>query len=143
MAKALSECRVSATTSQPVIHICVTCSRTEKSEPRDLRLGRELYNAVSALAAAQNVDCDVRPVECLAQCENGCTVAFSSEGNWSYIFGDLDPGIPGTPAAVLACVDIQARDPDGLIRLRERPSQIRRGLLARIPPFALEPQQNG
>jgi predicted metal-binding protein len=130
---------VSAPPNQPVIHVCITCSSSEPKEPRDQRPGLQLFEAVVRLARTRDIDCEVRPVECMAQCDRSCTVAFSSADKWSYIFGDLDPTNPEAPEAILACLDIQARDPDGLIRLRERPPAIRRGLLARIPPFSLEP----
>lgn len=122
----------------PVIHVCVTCKRAETPEPLEARPGRKLFEAVSTLAQTRGIDCDVRPVECMAQCERSCTVAFSSPDKWSYIFGDLDPDVEGTADAVLACLDIQANDPEGLIRLGRRPPQIRKGLLARIPPFRAE-----
>jgi predicted metal-binding protein len=129
---------VPAERSRPAIHVCITCNRAETPAPLDARPGRRLYEAVAALAEARALDCDVRPVECMAQCSRSCTVAFSSLDKWSYIFGDLDPDIEGTADAVLACLDIQASDEEGLIRLGRRPPQIRKGLLARIPPFRPE-----
>jgi predicted metal-binding protein len=129
---------VPETETNPVIHVCVTCNRPGEQAPLDARAGRRLHEAVLERARATDAKVRVGQVECMAQCQRGCTVAFSSCGKWSYLFGDLDPDIEGTADAILACAEIHAADPDGFIKLKSRPVQIRKGLLARIPPLPLE-----
>ncbi|MGV8996132.1 MAG: DUF1636 family protein [Parvibaculaceae bacterium] len=121
-----------------VIHVCVTCNRPGEQARLDARQGRRLYEAVVDRARETGATVRVSSVECMAQCKRGCTVAFSSPGKWNYLFGDLDPDIEGTADAILACAEIQAADPEGLIKLKSRPAQIRSGLLARIPSLSSE-----
>ena len=129
---------VPETETHSVIHVCVTCNRPGEQAPLDARAGRRLHEAVVERARITGATVRIGTVECMAQCQRGCIVAFSSHGKWNYLFGDLDPDVEGTADAILACADIQAADPDGLIKLKSRPVQIRRGLLARIPPLPSE-----
>lgn len=124
--------------SHSVIHVCVTCNRPGEQAPLEARAGRRLHAAVVERARVTGATVRINSIECMAQCRRGCTVAFSSRGKWNYLFGDLDPDVEGTADAILACTDIQATDPEGLIKLKSRPAQIRKGLLARIPPMPSE-----
>lgn len=79
----------------------------------------------------------VTPVDCLANCSRGCTIALRGPGRWTYVYGGLRPG------AALPIVAEGARlyraAPDGLVPWRDRPEHFRKHCIARIPPADSRP----
>lgn len=110
------------------IHVCVTCRRAADSEERP---GAELLSALVAQPDAKNFR--IEPVECLSVCKRPCTVAVSSPGRWTYVYGDLDPATAAD--TILAGAALYAGTTDGIVPWRERPQEFRKGVVARIPPF--------
>lgn len=74
----------------------------------------------------------LRGVECLSACSNGCAVALTGPGRWSYVYGNLDPALHAE--AILAGAASYAATPDGLVPWRQRPEIFRKQSLARLPP---------
>ena len=71
-------------------------------------------------------------VECLSACNNGCAVALSAPGCWTYVYGRLsEADIP----EILSGAAAYAASPDGIVPWRERPVIFRKQSLARIPPL--------
>ena len=124
------------TTALQTIHICVTCQRPGEDQPPGVRAGQQFYQAVAERAAQTGVPLHVAPVECMANCKRGCTVAFAAFEKWTYILGEIDPGIPGMTDAVLACAALQAESPDGTISYFKRPQILRKGTIARVPSLS-------
>ena len=124
------------TTALQTIHICVTCQRPGEDQPPGMRAGQQLYQAVTERAALSGAAYSVAPVECMANCKRGCTVAFAAPGKWTYILGEIDPGIPGMTDAVLACAALQSESPDGTISYFKRPEILRKGTIARVPSLS-------
>jgi predicted metal-binding protein len=114
-----------------VIHVCVTCRR-EGDDPAAPRPGARLVEALETLVPAGAM---LARVECLGNCKRGCSVALSSEGAWTYVFGDLTPA---SAKDVVAAAGLLATSPDGLLPWRGRPEPFKRGMIARIPPFPLK-----
>ena len=84
------------------------------------------------MRAAAGTGVTVRRVRCLANCNRGLTAAVRRDGAWTYVFGHLD----ATGAAALVDgAKLFARAPDGLMPWRGRPEPLKRGLIARTPPF--------
>lgn len=100
------------------------------------RPGQRLAEALARLPVPEGVR--VVPVECLSACTQGCAVALSAPGKWSYVYGRLGPEDAGE---VLAGAGLHAASPDGLIPWRERPEIFRKQSLARIPPQAIPDQE--
>lgn len=75
----------------------------------------------------------VRGVECLSNCNRGCTVALGGAGRWTYVYGDLDP--VRDVAAVVEGAARYAATEDGLVPWRERPEHFRKHCIARVPPL--------
>ena len=121
------------------IHVCVTCRSGDVPEG-ELRPGQRLYGALEAVLRERAGELPVRiePVECLSVCKRPCTVAVSSRGRWTYVYGDLDPETG--PAAILDGVARYAGSPDGIVPWRERPVEFRKGVIARIPPVSTAPE---
>lgn len=115
------------------LYVCVTCRAGDTPDDAP-RPGAQLYRALDAALAGQegNGHFRVEPVECLSVCKRPCTVAVSSQGRWTYIYGDLDPATAAE--TILDGVARYAETPDGIVPWRERPVALRKGVIARIPP---------
>ena len=121
---------ISGATSAITIYVCVTC---RGGEPLDLvPVPGEALAAATALAA-DGTGLSVRPVRCLANCNRGLSAAVRRDGAWTYVFGDLDP--VGGAGALIEGAKLYAAAPDGLMPWRGRPDALKRGLVARTPPF--------
>jgi predicted metal-binding protein len=124
---------VSAPECAITIYVCVTC---RAGRPLDLVPvpGDVLAEATSRAAAGTGII--VRRVRCLANCNRGLSVAVRRDGAWTYVFGHLDPANAAADAASLVeGARLFARSPDGLMPWRGRPDVLKRGLVARTPPF--------
>jgi predicted metal-binding protein len=112
------------------IYVCVTC---RGGRPLDLVPvpGAEL--AAATMRAADGTGMVVRPIRCLANCNRGLSAAVRRDGAWTYVFGNLDPATGAS--ALVEGARLFAKAPDGLMPWRGRPEPLKRGLVARTPPF--------
>lgn len=112
-----------------VLHVCTTCRGTlPDADPDAPRPGARLHDALSE-AAPEGVE--IRAVECLSACSQGCSVALSAPGKWSYVYGRL--GVDDAED-ILSGARAYAGSADGIVPWRERPAIFRKQSLARIPP---------
>lgn len=111
--------------------VCVKCRRgPDEPAGDDRRPGRRLYDRLLSAGAPEGVR--LRAVECLQNCDNGCTVALRGGNRWTYVYGNLHEA-----SQVETLIDGAARyhaTADGLIPWRERPGHFKRNCVARIPP---------
>ena len=113
------------------IYVCVTC---RAGLPLDLvPIPGEVLAAATARAAA-GTGIAVRRVRCLANCNRGLSAAVRRDGAWTYVFGYLDAATGA--GALIEGARLFAHSPDGLMPWRGRPAALKRGLVARTPPFA-------
>ncbi|MBV8567462.1 MAG: DUF1636 domain-containing protein [Methylobacteriaceae bacterium] len=118
------------------VYVCVTCRReNEPLEPREARSGARLFAAFSKVPSPTGVQ--IIPVECLSVCRRPCTIAFAAPGKWTYVYGDFFP--EASVDIIFAGAQLYAEAPDGVIPWRTRPLELRRGVVARIPPLRLRP----
>ncbi|WP_223814344.1 DUF1636 family protein [Roseicitreum antarcticum] len=115
--------------------VCVKC-RSGQEVPQDARRpGQLLFDDL----AARDLGLGIRlhAVECLQNCDAGCTIALRGGERWSYVFGNVDAN---TQADMV--VDGARRyhaTADGLIPWRERPEHFKRNCVARLPPVFTAP----
>jgi predicted metal-binding protein len=115
------------------IYVCVTC---RAGRPLDLVPVPGDVLAEATARAAAGTGMTVRRVCCLANCNRGLSAAVRRDGAWTYVFGHLDPANAAAGAAALVeGARLFARAPDGLMPWRGRPDALKRGLVARTPPF--------
>ena len=101
--------------------VCVKCRRAEETSDDDRRSGQALFDAVSALETPSGVR--VTPVECLQNCDNGCTVALrGGDTRWTYVYGNINE--IADPAMILDGAARYHATDDGLIPWRERPDHL-------------------
>ena len=113
------------------LHVCITCRAGQELQEGETTPGSRLHAAIVGLGAPEGVQ--VVPVECLSACSQGCSVALSAPGRWSYVYGRLtEVNAPDVIAGAAA----YATAPDGIVPWRRRPEIFRKQSLARIPPIA-------
>ncbi|MFN3526794.1 MAG: DUF1636 domain-containing protein [Paracoccus sp. (in: a-proteobacteria)] len=115
-----------------ILHVCTTCRGTlPAADPDAPRPGTLLLDALSRAPEGVEVGVEIRAVECLSACSQGCAVALSGPGKWSYVYGRLTPE---DAADILTGATAYAATADGIVPWRERPAIFRKQSLARIPP---------
>lgn len=95
-----------------------------------VRAGARLHAALAAAPQPEGVR--LVPVECLSACNNGCAIALSQPGCWSYVYGQLGEADVDD---ILAGAAAYATTTDGLVPWRQRPTIFRKQSIARIPPL--------
>ena len=116
--------------------ICTTCRSAASRSAPDLgdetaRPGARLLEELLATGGLDGVK--VRGVECLSNCDQGCTIALRGSGRWTYVYGNLDPD--SDLEAVREGVGRYRDAVDGLVPWRERPQHFRKNCVARVPPM--------
>lgn len=124
--------------SSITLYVCVRCSDGRETTAEAERGGSRLAQAI---LAARTERCglpahEIRGVRCMSQCKRPCTVALSSPGRFTYLFGDLDPETDAHD--VLGLLPLYAETADGFLRRDHRPPATQAGILGRIPPFGLD-----
>lgn len=124
--------------SEVTLHVCVTCRAGEEGQEDQAdqaapRAGRRLHDALAEAQRRQDGAPRFRiaEVECLSNCDHGCSAALTGPGRWSYIYGDLSEA---SIDDLLLGASRYAATEDGLVPWRERPTIFRKGVIARIPP---------
>ena len=120
-------------TGAPVeLLICTKCKRgTEVAEGGE-RPGEALYASLTTREMPEGVT--VAPVECLQNCDYGCSVALrGGDERWTYVYGNLHE-TSDTDLLIEGAV-LYRHTRDGLIPWRQRPEHFKRNCIARIPPL--------
>jgi predicted metal-binding protein len=117
------------------LSVCFRCKPEGWPGDADARRpGADLADAIEAEAIRRGIDLEVlRDVRCMSQCKRPCVVAFSGEGRFTYLFGDLDP--ERDAPAVLDAFTLYAERTDGFMERFERPEALHAGILGRVPPL--------
>jgi predicted metal-binding protein len=123
------------------LSVCFRCKPEGWPGDADARRpGADLADAIEAEATRRGIDLEVlRDVRCMSQCKRPCVVAFSGEGRFTYLFGDLNPARDA--AAVLEAFALYRTRPDGFMERFERPEVMRAGILGRVPPLTTGARQ--
>jgi predicted metal-binding protein len=117
------------------LHVCITCRAGQTIPDGEPTPGARLRDAI--LDAGVPSDVNLVPVECLSACNQGCSVALSAPGRWSYVYGRLSEA---NAQDVVAGAAAYAASPDGIVPWRTRPEIFRKQSLARIPPIISLPE---
>lgn len=111
--------------------VCVKCRRGQEVPEDDRRPGQALFDEITAREIPEGVR--VTAVECLQNCDLGCTVALRGGDRWTYVYGNLHEA--SHPDMLLDGAARYQQTADGLIPWRERPDHFKRNCIARIPPL--------
>ncbi|MGR3377978.1 DUF1636 family protein [Salipiger abyssi] len=116
--------------AQTELLVCIKCRRGGAAPADARRPGRRLYDRLSDATLPQGVT--LRAVDCMQNCDHGCSVALRGGARWTYLYGNLDEGGPLEP--LLDGLERYHATADGLIPWRQRPEHFKRNCIARIPP---------
>ena len=112
------------------LHICTTCRANQPLVAGEPVLGRVLFDRAAALLDSPTVA--LRPVVCLGNCVQGCSVAVTQTGKWSYLLGHLTPD---HAADLIAYAHAFAASENGTVWRSQRADSLRDAIVARIPGF--------
>ena len=115
--------------SDVTIRVCTTC-RAE-GEAEGPRAGARLYDALCQ--SRREGDPRIAGVECFSVCKRPCTISFSAPGAWTYVYGDF--AAETDPQEIIAAARQFGAAPQGLIPWKERPTSLKKGVVARLPPM--------
>ena len=111
--------------------VCVKCRRGQEIPSDARRPGQALYDRLTALECPEGLR--ITPVECLQNCDDGCTVALrGGDAKWTYVFGHVEDA--SHPEMILSGAAQYQASADGIIPWRQRPEHFKRNCVARIPP---------
>src|SRR5258705_5690957 len=99
------------------LHVCITCRAGQTIPEGQPTPGSLLHQAIVDVGTPPGVN--VVPVECLSACSQGCPVALSAPGRWSYVYGRLSEENADN---VVAATTAYPATPDGIVPCRTRPS---------------------
>lgn len=112
--------------------VCTTCRRGLTVEDDAQRPGALLHRALSAADLPEGVT--VRPVECLSNCDQGCSIVLrGGPARWTFVYENLNEA--DDVATIVEGVTKYHATADGLVPWRERPVHFRKNCAARIPPI--------
>lgn len=112
--------------------VCVKCRRGTEVPEDGERPGAALYADLAARALPDGVT--LTPVECLQNCDSGCSVAMRGGADrWTYVYGNLHEA--ADPDLLIEGIALYQQTADGLIPWRQRPEHFKRNCIARIPPL--------
>ena len=114
--------------------VCTTCRMGMPTDVEGPRPGAKLFDALANAELPEGIT--LKPVECLSNCKEGCSVVLRSDGKWTYVYGRLDPE-NGAVDVILDGATKYHASGDGLVPWRERPEHFRKNCIARIPPLEI------
>ena len=112
-----------------VLYVCTTCRAGQPVLEGEVCPGARLHAGLLPLVPE---GVTLRAVECLSACDNGCAVALSQPGCWTYVYGRMT--LDDAPE-IARGAGLYAATADGIVPWRERPVIFRKQSLARIPPM--------
>lgn len=127
-------------TPDPVeLLVCVKCRRGTEVTGDGERPGQRLFDRVAAQDLPNGVT--LTAVECLQNCDAGCTVAYrGGDARWTYVYGNLHEDTDS--ALLIEGASLYHAAQDGLIPWRTRPEHFKRNCIARIPPLKAAAQED-
>jgi predicted metal-binding protein len=110
--------------------VCIKCNGGRDIPADDRRPGQALYDGLQARGLPEGVR--LTAVECLQNCDHGCTIALRGGNRWSYLYGNVDEVTH--PDMIAEGARLYHDTEDGLIPWRQRPEHFKRNCIARLPP---------
>jgi predicted metal-binding protein len=118
---------------RPRLIICTTCRAGRPLVDGELTPGAQLYAKLERLIGSLCATAvELRPVNCLANCERGCSGAITMPGKWTYLLGFLSSE---HAADLLAYGAAYASSTNGTVLPSRRPASLRFVIVGRVPPM--------
>ncbi len=124
-----------------ILFVCTTCASVwQDGKKQGISGGEKLLEQLSQHHKNWQLSEKfyIKPAECMSACSHSCAVSFAAPGKHTYVFGDIPykaETLSEISAAVLECASLYYSKTDGLLSWSERPEQLKKGVIARIPPL--------
>ena len=119
---------------RPVLHICLTCqpNGTDPSASGKDPAGTRLHAAIEDRLASRGLEGEIRtnPITCMANCEQGCSVALSAKGKWAYLAGYLTPDLADD---LIDYALVYGTSKTGVVMPSKRAPSLKDVIVARVP----------
>jgi predicted metal-binding protein len=116
------------------VHICTGCSHPDRDRRTTGPSGVDMVAAMRSLIGDAGLadTLGITAYPCLGNCDRNCRISVGGYGRWSWLLGDLAPD--ALPTGLAAFLTRWAKAPDGFLPKDDRPPQLRRHLIGRVPP---------
>lgn len=121
------------------LFVCKSCHRCseerQKNQPCD---GTILLDQLNTLCSEkfQFDELEIKPIECLWACSQGCVVSVSSHNKPTYLFVNLPP--EESPAALLEFMQLYIRSRKGAVAWKKFPELLQSAIFAQVPPAVVD-----
>ncbi|MBW4672192.1 MAG: DUF1636 family protein [Cyanomargarita calcarea GSE-NOS-MK-12-04C] len=118
------------------LFVCKSCHRSSEERPENAPLdGNILLDQLNTLCGEQfhADELEIKPVECLWACSQGCVVSVSSHDKPTYLFVNLTPEEEPS-AALLEFMQLYIKSRKGAVVWEKLPELLQSKIFAQIPP---------
>ncbi|MBW4666563.1 MAG: DUF1636 family protein [Cyanomargarita calcarea GSE-NOS-MK-12-04C] len=122
-------------TTKPTLFVCKSCHRSSEERPKNqLSDGTILLDKLNSLRSKDltSEDLEIKPVECLWACSQGCVASISSPDKPTYLFVNLPTD--ESPEALLEFMQMYIKSRKGNIAWKKFPKLLQSAIFASIPP---------
>ncbi|MDZ7960262.1 MAG: DUF1636 family protein [Aulosira sp. DedQUE10] len=120
------------------IFVCKSCHRSSEERPENPPFdGDILLDKIKTLCKEQFLsnEVEIKPVECLWACSQGCVVSVSSHNKPTYLFVNLTP--EESAAALLEFIQLYIQNRKGTVVWEQLPELLQSAIFAQIPPVEM------
>ncbi len=122
---------------KPTLFVCKSCHRSSEERPKNQPCdGSILLDKINSLCKKRfpSDELEIKPVECLWACSQGCVVSVSSQDKPTYLFVNLP--LEESPAALLEFMQLYIKSRKGAVAWKRLPELLQPAIFAQIPPVS-------
>ncbi|MBW4477589.1 MAG: DUF1636 family protein [Tolypothrix brevis GSE-NOS-MK-07-07A] len=130
-------------TTKPTLFVCKSCHCSSEERPKNQPAdGTILLDKLNGLRSKDltSEDLEIKPVECLWACSQGCVVSISSPEKPTYLFVNLPT--EESPEALLEFMQMYIKSRKGNIAWKKFPKLLQLSIFASIPPVVTDNKAN-
>ena len=125
--------------TKPTLFVCKSCvhssEKRAKNQPADGTILLDNLNRLCDEKLASE-ELEIKPVECLWACGQGCVVSVSSSDKPTYLFVNLAK--EESPAALLKFMQLYIKNRKGNVAWKKLPKLLQSAIFASIPPVVAD-----
>ncbi|MFQ4144484.1 DUF1636 family protein [Chlorogloeopsis sp. ULAP02] len=117
------------------LFVCKSCHRSSEELPENQPAdGTILLDKLNTLCGGKlpSNELEIKPVECLWACSQGCVVSVSSQDKPTYLFVNLPP--QESAIALLEFMQLYIKSRKGNVAWKQFPEILQSAIFAQIPP---------
>jgi predicted metal-binding protein len=124
--------------AQHTLFVCKSCHRSSEERPKNKPVdGTILLDKINSLCKEKvpSEQLEIKPVECLWACSQGCVVSVSSQDKPTYLFVNLPS--EDSAAALLEFMQLYIKSRKGAVAWKRLPELLQPAVFAQIPPVVV------